>query len=111
MWRFVASLLLYAVVASAVVVIGTSPTTPSAHADPVPSDADPWSAAGPAEEAARQVARLLPTAGPSGEEGIWTTVFADEFDGPSIDRAKWRVNRYGGTSDDGPFNPQHEGAY
>jgi beta-glucanase (GH16 family) len=52
-----------------------------------------------------------PTDGPPGDPASWTTAFADEFDGTSIDPARWRVNRYGGADDDGAFNPDIEGAY
>ena len=57
------------------------------------------------------VAPVTPAAGPPGSTGTWTSVFSDEFDGTSIDRSTWRVNRYGGTSQDGAFNPDIEGAY
>jgi hypothetical protein len=49
--------------------------------------------------------------GPPASLGPWTSVFDDEFDGDAIDRTKWRVNRYGGTDDDGAFNPEIEAAY
>jgi beta-glucanase (GH16 family) len=43
--------------------------------------------------------------------GTWTQVFGDEFDGTGIDPTRWRRNRYGGTSDNGAFNPKYEDAY
>ncbi|MGN6753143.1 MAG: glycoside hydrolase family 16 protein [Intrasporangium sp.] len=42
----------------------------------------------------------------------WSLVFDDEFDGPTLDPAKWQSGRFGATSEaDAPYNPRLEGAY
>jgi beta-glucanase (GH16 family) len=38
-------------------------------------------------------------------------VFSDEFDGSRVDPGRWRCNRFGGDSDDAPFNPGSEAAF
>jgi beta-glucanase (GH16 family) len=38
-------------------------------------------------------------------------VFGDEFTGSRLDTRKWQSNRYGGTSNDGTFNPDNEWAF
>jgi beta-glucanase (GH16 family) len=50
------------------------------------------------------------SAGPLGPAGKWQQVFSDEFDGSSLDRSKWRANRYGGDTVDKPFNEKDEAA-
>jgi beta-glucanase (GH16 family) len=49
-------------------------------------------------------------AGPWGPGGSWQQTFADEFDSSSLDRSKWRANRYGGDTIDKPFNEKDEAA-
>ena len=53
------------------------------------------------------------TAVPRGVPGAWSLIFEDDFDGTSLDPARWRPNRYDGgpASKDGPFNPHSEAAY
>jgi beta-glucanase (GH16 family) len=48
--------------------------------------------------------------GPLGPPGRWTSTFADDFDGSSLDGQLWRANRSGDDQVDGPFNPDLEGA-
>jgi len=51
-------------------------------------------------------------AAPLGFEGAWTSVFDDEFNGSSLDSAKWSPNRYGADyGGDTPFNPAGEDAW
>lgn len=51
------------------------------------------------------------TEGPPGGSAHWVEVFGDEFDGDRLDVTKWQSNRYGGTSDDGTFNPASESSF
>jgi beta-glucanase (GH16 family) len=69
--------------------------------------ADPTTSEGPTTASTAP----LPIDGPPSDVGTWTQVFGDEFEGPSIDTTKWRTNRYGGSADNAPFNPEYEGAF
>lgn len=77
----------------------------------VPESTRPSGAGSPDSPTDAGSAPTVPVDGPTGPLGTWTPVWHDEFDGPAIDPAKWRSNRYGGTSDDGAFNPGIEGAF
>jgi beta-glucanase (GH16 family) len=49
---------------------------------------------------------------PQGLTGTWSLAFSDNFDGRSLDRAKWEPTRYGrDEGGDAPFNPDAEEAW
>lgn len=43
-------------------------------------------------------------------DGAWTLAADDEFDGDALDTARWRPNRFGGSSADAPFQLDQEAA-
>lgn len=51
------------------------------------------------------------TLGPPDLPGRWQLVFGDDFDGPGVDPGRWRCNRFGGSGEDAPFNPEIEAAF
>ncbi|MFJ8624916.1 family 16 glycosylhydrolase [Kitasatospora sp. NPDC093550] len=93
---------------------GTATPSPSATATGTPTPS-PTATATATPPTATPTATATPTgaaAGPLGIAGSWRPVFADEFNGSSLDAAKWNPNWFGcSTCTTQPVNSQEAAAY